>query len=75
MGNFDKLASDLVDVQTQLAFQDDTISTLNEAITSQQHEIILLRRQLELLQQRWQEQGTHTGDAPAATVDEKPPHY
>lgn len=73
--NFGKLASDLVDVQTQLAFQEDSISSLNEAITLQQQEIILLRRQLELLKQRWEEQGTSPDDGPAPTVDDKPPHY
>ena len=75
MGNFDELASNLVDVQTQLAFQEDTISALNEAITQQQQEIILLRRQLKLLKERQQELGTHSDDAPPPTIDERPPHY
>ena len=75
MGNFDNLASDLVDVQTQLAFQEDTISALNEAITRQQQEIILLRRQLELLKERQEQQGANADGTPPPTIDEKPPHY
>jgi SlyX protein len=75
VADFDKLASDLVEVQTQLAFQEDTVSVLNEAITGQQQEIILLRRQLELLKQRLEERGNSADDAPGPSVDEKPPHY
>lgn len=75
MANFDKLASDLVEVQTQLAFQEDTMSVLNEAITGQQQEIIVLRRQLEILKQRLEERGSSADDTPGPSVDEKPPHY
>ena len=75
MANIDKLASDLVEVQTQLAFQEDTMSVLNEAISGQQQEIILLRRQLELLKHRWEERTNSTDETPGPSVDEKPPHY
>ena len=75
MANFDKLAADLVEVQTQLAFQEDTMSVLNEAITGQQQEIFLLRRQLELLKQRLEERGSSADETPGPSVDERPPHY
>jgi SlyX protein len=75
VANFDKLASDLVEVQTQLAFQEDTMSVLNDAITGQQKEIIVLRRQLEIMKQRLEERGNSADGAPEASVDEKPPHY
>ena len=75
MANIDKLAADLVEVQTQLAFQEDTMSVLNEAIAGQQQEIILLRRQLELLKQRWEERDSSTDETPGPSVDERPPHY
>ena len=72
----DKLKSELMEVQSQLAFQEDTIQALNEAISSQQQEMLVLRRQLELLKQRQEEQVP--GQEPAgesSLLDEKPPHY
>lgn len=47
----------LVEVQTQLAYQEDTLRALNEALAAQQQEILVLRRQLQLLKQRQDEQG------------------
>lgn len=69
------MASDLIEVQNQLAFQDDTIQALNSALTSQQQEILVLRRQIELLKQRQDEQGTGVDDDQSAPAAEKPPHY
>ena len=59
--------------QTQLSYQEHTIANLNEAISAQQQEILTLRRQLELVKQRLDEQG----QAPVGEndSDEKPPHY
>jgi SlyX protein len=70
------IASQLMEVQTQLAFQEDTLNLLNEALASQQQEILVLRRQLELLKQRQDEQaaGQVPGQVPGE-VEEKPPHY
>ena len=70
----DELKTALADVQSQVAFQDETVAALNDALASQQQEILLLRRQLELLKQRLDEQA---GEAVSATpvTDEKPPHY
>lgn len=64
----------LVEVQTQLAYQEDTVRALNEALAEQQREILLLRRQLQLLKQRQDEQGDG-GQASASPGQEKPPHY
>ena len=52
------------------------MQTLNDALASQQQEILLLRRQLELLKELQDQQGRaldQLPDLPAA--DEKPPHY
>ena len=75
MAEFDKLAADLMEVQSQMAFQEDTVAALNEALTHQQQEIIVLRRQVELLKQRWEEHSTNTDQSPPPVLDEKPPHY
>lgn len=70
----DELVRQLAEVQSQLAFQEDTIGALNEALASQQREILVLRRQLELLKQRQDEQAAQYSPA-VAPADEKPPHY
>jgi len=69
----EELQQQLVDVQTQLAYQEDTVRQLNQALAAQQQEILVLRRQMQLLKQRQDEQG-HAGGTPAP-LDEKPPHY
>jgi len=69
----DEIVRQLVDVQTQLAYQEDTVQALNEALASQQRELLVLRRQLQLLKERQEEQAG--GQDPAADAREKPPHY
>ncbi len=76
MSEIDDLRSAVEDLQSQLAFHEDTVQTLNDALASQQQEILLLRRQLELLKELQDQQGRaldQLPDLPAA--DEKPPHY
>lgn len=63
----------LVEVQTQLAYQEDTVSALNDALASQQQEILVLRRQLQLLKQRLDEHAA--SPAGQGAEQEKPPHY
>jgi SlyX protein len=70
----EKLKEQVMELQAQLAFQEDTISGLDAALAQQQQEILLLRRQLELLHERLREQVPGQGDG-AAEGDEKPPHY
>ena len=72
LADIDEVKRQLVDMQTQLAYQEDTVRDLNDALASQQQEILVLRRQLQLLKQRQDEQGA---DAAAGPGDEKPPHY
>ena len=76
MSEIDDLRSAVEALQSQLAFHEDTVQTLNDALASQQQEILLLRRQLELLKELQDQQGRaldQLPDLPAA--DEKPPHY
>ena len=75
MAESDDLVAQLAEVQSQLAFQEDTLATLNEALASQQQDILQLRRQLELLKQRQDEQAVQLETGPSAAAIEKPPHY
>jgi len=72
LANIEEMARLLVEVQTQLSYQEDTVLALNDALASQQQEILVLRRQLQLLKQRVDEQGS---GAAADHGAEKPPHY
>jgi SlyX protein len=72
----EELKRQLMELQSQMAFQEDTMQGLNDAVSAQQQEILLLRRQLELLKIRQDEQGAprEPGGAGSA-MEEKPPHY
>jgi len=60
------------DLESRLAFQDDTIQTLNDVLVAQQRAIERLQAQLESLARRHDDLqsrvGGEVGDAP-------PPHY
>jgi SlyX protein len=58
-------------LETRLAFQDETIETLNKTITDQWLKIDALTRQLAGLNERLQEAESR---APGA-ANEPPPHY
>jgi len=64
--------SERIDVlETRLAFQDDTIETLNKTITAQWQQIDSLTRQVAALGERLSEAESN---APGP-VNEPPPHY
>lgn len=66
----------LHELQSQLAFQEDTITSLNDALARQQRELILFRRQLELLKQQQDEQAEKLEELPGGPpAGERPPHY
>jgi SlyX protein len=58
-------------LETRLAFQDETIETLNKTITEQWLKIGALTRQLEALRERLQEAEARVPGA----ANEPPPHY
>ena len=72
----DMLKQQMMELQSQLAFQEDAVRSLDEALAQQQQELLLLRRQLELLRQRQQDNTAHNEAGLAgAPADDKPPHY
>jgi SlyX protein len=67
-----KTLSDRIDaLEIRLAFQDETIDTLNKTITAQWQQIDALTRQVAALNERLQEA---EANAPGAS-NEPPPHY
>ncbi len=67
-----ELRRQLVELQTQLAFQEDTLQALDGVVTRQQQQIDQLQRQLEGWRQMVEElQGAMEGQHEQAP----PPHY
>lgn len=64
----------IIEIETKLAFQEQTIDELNEVIIKQQKAIDKLTLQLQQLNSKIEEESQHWGNE-AAMQDEKPPHY
>ncbi|AWL99714.1 SlyX family protein [Bradyrhizobium amphicarpaeae] len=65
------LAERIDTLETRLAYQDDTIETLNQTITAQWKQIDLLTRKITELGERLQDA---EANAPGP-ANERPPHY
>ena len=61
----------MAELEIRQAFQDDALQTLSDVIAGQQKQIDLLRRELERLQARQEEQSPQFQEVP----NEPPPHY
>jgi SlyX protein len=71
MSEVKSLAERIDHLETRLAFQDETVETLNKAITEQWLKIDMLTRQLETLRERLE---LAEARVPGA-ANEPPPHY
>lgn len=71
----EQLREQLEQMQMQLAFQEDTIHALNQAVSQHQRELLVLRRQLELLKQRQDEAAAVQEEGAGPGAQERPPHY
>lgn len=65
----------LIDLQTRVAYQEDTLEQLNQVITQQDADIVQLKQQVRLLAQRLEDAVRSQSQAGAPGQDEKPPHY
>ena len=68
----ERLTQLVVDLQSQLAFQEQTLSELNDALTVQQQDLAQLKREWSLVQERYE---SLQDQLPAEPANEKPPHY
>lgn len=64
----------LVDLQTRLAFQEDTLQSLNDVVADHQREIGDIRRQVGALIDQLEQVLTDL-DAGVGVENERPPHY
>jgi len=71
MSETDSLRERIDKMEMRIAYQDDTIETLNATITAQWKQIDMLTRQMAALGERLAEAETAVG----MPGNEKPPHY
>jgi len=69
------LHEDLIELQTRVAYQEDTINQLNQVVTQQDADIIQLQQQMRLLAKRLDELSFTQGDGSEEITNERPPHY
>jgi SlyX protein len=62
----------LIDLQTQVAFQEDTLTALDDVVTSQQRQIERLTALCERLSRQLDQVAS---SLPASSEPEVPPHY
>lgn len=62
----------LIDLETRIAFQEDSIQALSDEIYRQQKELDRLQQLCSIMLQRLQDV---SAGGPTGPVDEKPPHY
>jgi uncharacterized coiled-coil protein SlyX len=71
MSDTSKLGERVDALEMRIAYQDDTIETLNQTITAQWQKIDALTRQVDQLRERLQEAESKA----AGPINERPPHY
>jgi SlyX protein len=67
------MSNEVIELQTQLAFQEQTIGELNEVMISQQKQIDVLRLEIKVLKEKFGVLEDRFEVGPAQS--EKPPHY
>ncbi|KFZ30537.1 hypothetical protein IDSA_08335 [Pseudidiomarina salinarum] len=70
-----QLSQRIADLESQLAFQEDTIETLNQLLTQQSDALYELQRKVALLGERFQQVQDESANATPDAGNERPPHY
>lgn len=71
----EQLVEQINDLQTQLAFQEDTIAALNQMVAKQQADILELQSQMALIITEFQRVVSQMDVTANSSVQERPPHY
>lgn len=70
---------EFINLQSRIAFQEDTLNSLNDIVAQQSLEIHELRQQLQAVCKKFDEIKLDVSDSPKGSLDsfqpEKPPHY
>ncbi len=65
----------LIDLQTRVAYQEDTLIHLDQVITKQDADIVQLQQQVRLLAKRLDESLFAQEQSGDGEFNERPPHY
>lgn len=71
--NANELQEKIIELETRLSYQDDTVLVLNDIVAGQQKQIEVLEKQLKLLSK--QIKALHPSDIGPAEEEAPPPHY
>ena len=71
----EKLTQELIDLQTQVLFMEDTVDKLDNIVTEQSQLIADQQRQLQLIYQKLETQTQSSQIQPFDLLSDKPPHY
>lgn len=71
----EKLTQELIDLQTQLLFMEDTVDKLDNIVTEQSQLIADQQRQLQLIYQKLESQTSGSQIQPFDLLADRPPHY
>lgn len=63
----------IIELQTKLAFQENTILELNQTVTNLQSEIILINKRIQLLHEQLQQ--LQPSNIATQSEETPPPHY
>ena len=66
---------DVEALEAQIAFVEDTVQALDEALAAQQQYILRLERQIDRLQQQLKDQGARIDEVAGESSEPPPPHY
>lgn len=66
---------EIIELQTRLSFQEDTINQLNRVVSQQDAEILLLKEQMRLLLERFKDLQAQQPGNEVEITNERPPHY
>ncbi len=69
-----ELSEEIIELQSKVLFQDDVIQKLDDVIIQQGKRLDNLIQRINELEEKL-EQLSFDHSNPAATIDEKPPHY
>lgn len=72
---FDALQEQLIELQTRVSYQDDTLAQLDDVIAEQDRMIQMLQKQMIALVKKHDEMDYSMENSGGKPSDERPPHY
>lgn len=73
--NAEELVAAIEALQAEVAFQGDSVQQLNEALATQQKDLLLLNEKMELLAKQLRDLRAQQPATDAPTDEPPPPHY